>query len=175
MQKAVCLHSDSPIMRTELRRKSGGMPGFKQETALCLRTDPCEADSLSMSQGLRACVSSLRARRAVWAIMGPSGTEVWGEAQLLSCSLYTEEGITARSTLIVGLLREKEWWIIGLIHHPGPVLAVSFKWCGCELRKARAQERVTEKSRCVLSPFIPTAESPWRTLSVLLCVSFLQS
>jgi len=42
-----------------------------------------------MSQSLKACVSSLRAPRVVWTTMRPSRNEVWGEAQLLSCSLNT--------------------------------------------------------------------------------------
>lgn len=62
-------------------------------------------------------------------------------------ALWTLRGITARSTLIVGLLREKEWRIISLMHHPTPVLAVSFRWC--ELRKTRGWERVTERAGAI--------------------------
>lgn len=37
-----------------------------------------EAGRLSMSPGLSACDSNLRAPRAVWSVVGPSGTEARG-------------------------------------------------------------------------------------------------
>lgn len=140
MQKAGYLHGNFPIMRTELWRKSGRVPHWKEETALCLRTERCEPDSLSMSRLYQQPEGS-------WSCVGNHGVCVGRH----SCfpALWTLRGITARSTSIVGLLREKEWWIISLMHHPSPVLAVSFRWCGCELRKTRGWERVTERAGAI--------------------------
>lgn len=88
MQKGGSLHSHFLIMRAEQLRESGGVSYLKEQTEVCLGPEPCEPGSLSMSQGLRACVSSLRAPRAVWAIVGTARTGT-GEAQLLSRSLNT--------------------------------------------------------------------------------------
>lgn len=149
MQKAGSLHSHFLVVRTEQLVESGGVSHLKEETAVCLGPEPCEPVSLSTSQGLRACVSSWRAPRAVWAVMGPARTEGRGRHSCFPAP-WTLWGITDRSMVIVGFLREKERWIISLMHCTGPVFMM-LRWT----KEGKRAGKGHWKNRCNLLPFVP--------------------
>lgn len=149
MQKGGSLHSHFLVMRTEWLREYGGVSYLKEQTEVCLGPEPCEPVSLSMSQGLRACVSSLRAPRAVWAIVGTARTEEW-ERHSCFPAPWTLWEVTARSKVLVGLLREKEWWTISLMHCTTPVFMM-LMWT----KEGKRAEKGHWKNRCNLLPFVP--------------------